>query len=214
MTRRAMRWALGVAVVLLAPIGVAASATHYLQEPYNLGFLRFPTIVALHVVLGGVYLALAPFQFVKLIRSRHLGYHRWTGRLLVSVGVVLGATALFMGLAIPKGGWPERVVIGFFGTVFLVALLKGFLHIRAGRVAFHREWMIRTFALGLAIATARVIVFPALLITATDPTEELFGTLLAASLAAAFVLNVSVAEVWIRATRKSGTPRADGVTAA
>ena len=213
MTRRAMRWALGVAVVLLALLGVAASATHYLQEPYNPGFLRFPTIVALHVVLGGFYLALAPFQFVKWIRSRHLAYHRRVGRLLVAIGVVLGVTALFMGLAIPKGGWPERVVIGLFGTVFLFALLKGFLHIRARRVALHREWMIRAFAIGLAIAAARVIFFPALLITTTDPTEELFGTLLAASLAAAFVLNASVAELWIRATRKSGAPRADGVTA-
>jgi uncharacterized membrane protein len=213
MTRRAMRWALGVAVVLLVLVGVAASATHYLQEPYNLGFLRFPTIVALHVVLGGVYLALAPFQFVKSIRSRHLGYHRRVGRLLVAIGVVVGVTALFMGLAIPKGGWPERAVIDLFGTVFVFALLKGFLHIRAGRVAFHREWMIRAFALGLAIATARVIFFPALLITATDPTEELFGTLLAASLAAAFILNISVAEAWVRATRKSDVPRAGGVGA-
>lgn len=46
-----------------------------LQEPYNPGFLEFPTIVALHTVLGGVYLVLAPFQFVKRIRFRHPGYH-------------------------------------------------------------------------------------------------------------------------------------------
>jgi hypothetical protein len=59
-----MRLPLGVVVGFLALVGVGASATHYLQEPYNPGFLQFPTIVALHVVLGGVYLALAPFQFV------------------------------------------------------------------------------------------------------------------------------------------------------
>jgi hypothetical protein len=79
MLGRAVGWPLGVAVGLLAFVGAAASVTHYLQEPYNPGFLRFPTVVALHVVLGGVYLALAPFQFVKRIRSRHLGYHRKTG---------------------------------------------------------------------------------------------------------------------------------------
>src|SRR5215216_3689597 len=156
------RWMLAVTVGLLASIGVGASAVHYLQEPYNPGFLDFPTIVALHVILGGVYLTLAPFQFVKGIRSRHLTYHRWTGRLLVAIGVVVGVTALFMGLVIPKAGWPERVVIGFFGGLFLIALVKGFLHVRAGRVALHREWMIRAFAVGLAIATARLIFFPAL----------------------------------------------------
>src|SRR5215203_7567715 len=157
MVRKVMRWPLGAVVGFLAFIGIAASATHYLYEPYNPGFLDFPTVVALHVVLGGLYLALAPFQFVRRIRSRHLDYHRWAGRLLVSVGLAVGATALFMGLVIPKGGWPERVVIGLFGIVFLFALIRGFLHVRARRVALHREWMIRAFAVGLAIATTRLI---------------------------------------------------------
>ena len=204
---------LAVTVGLLASIGVGASAVHYLQEPYNPGFLDFPTIVALHVILGGVYLTLAPFQFVKGIRSRHLTYHRWTGRLLVAIGVVVGVTALFMGLVIPKAGWPERVVIGFFGGLFSIALVKGFLHVRAGRVALHREWMIRAFAVGLAIATARLIFFPALLITTADPTDGLFGTLLVVALAVAFVLNTSAAELWIRATRRSGSPTASTVKA-
>lgn len=203
MMSKGARRILAVSVGLLALVGVVASAVHYLQEPYNPGFLRFPTIVALHVVLGGVYLALAPWQFVKRIRSRHLAYHRRVGRLLVAIGVVVGASALFMGLVIPKGGWPERVVIGLFGTMFLLALVKGFVHVRAGRVSLHREWMIRAFAVGLAIATARLILFPALLITMTDPTDRRFGTLLAASLAVAFVLHFSVAELWIRATRRS-----------
>ena len=197
----------------MAFVGVGASAAHYLQEPYNPAFLDFPTVVALHVVLGGVYLALAPFQFVKRIRSRHLGYHRWAGRLLVSVGLVVGVTALFMGLVIPKSGWPERAVIGLFGIVFLFALIKGFLHVRARKVALHREWMIRAFAIGLAIATARLIFFPAHLITMADPTEKRFGTLLVMSLAVAFVLNAFVAELWIRSTRRSGPPTASRVRA-
>jgi uncharacterized membrane protein len=207
------RWILAGTVGLLAFVGVGASAVHYLQEPYNPGFLDFPTIVALHVVLGGVYLALAPFQFVGRIRSRHLGYHRWAGRLLVSTGLVVGATALFIGLMIPKAGWTERAVIGFFGGLFLLALVEGLFNIRAGRVARHREWMIRAFAIGLAIATARLIFFPALLITMADPTEERFGTLLVVSLAVAFALHASVAELWIRVTRRSGALTAKGVKA-
>ena len=205
---KSARWILAVTVGLLASIGVGASAAHYLQEPYNPGFLDFPTVVALHVVLGGVYLALAPFQFVRRIRSRHLDYHRWAGRMLVSVGLVIGLSALFMALVIPQGGWPERVVIGLFGSLFLFALIKGFLNIRAGRVALHREWMIRAFAVGLAIATARLFFFPALLITMADPSEKRFGTLLVMSLAVAFVLHAGVAELWIRSTRRSGALRA------
>ena len=178
------RWILTGKIGLLAFVGVGASAAHYLQEPYNPAFLDFPTVVALHVLLGG-YLALAPFQFVGHIRSRHLGYHRWA----------------------------ERAVISLFGILFLFALIRGFLHVRAGRVALHREWMIRAFAIGLAIATARLIFFPVLLITMVDPTEERFGTLLVVALAVAFVLQASVAELWICVTRRSGALTADGVKA-
>ena len=210
-TRRDIRLPLGVVVGFLALVGVGASATHYLQEPYNPGFLRFPTIVALHVVLGGVYLALAPFQFVGRIRSQHLGYHRRAGRLLVAVGLVAGVTGLFMGLVIPFSGWGERVIIGLFGSLFLFALVKGFLHARAGRVALHREWMIRAFAIGLSIATMRLIFVPALMIAST---HAQITALSVSSFAAAFILNTTVAELWIHATRRSGAPRADRAEAA
>jgi hypothetical protein len=133
--------------------------------------------------------------------------------MLVSVGLVVGLSALFMALVIPKGGWPERVVIGLFGSLFLFALVEGFLNVRAGRVALHREWMIRAFAVGLAIATTRLIFFPALLICMAGPTDERFGMLLVVSLAVAFVLHTSVAELWIRATRRSGAPDVRGVKA-
>lgn len=197
---------LGVVVGLLALVGVGASATHYLYDPYNPGFLEYPTVVALHVVLGGLYLALAPFQFVRRIRSRHLGYHRWAGRVLVSIGLVVGTTGVFMGLVIPIAGWIERGYISVFGVLFLVALVKGFVHIRAGKVALHREWMIRAFAIGLAVATQRVIFIPALLAVA-DPTQGPVAILSAVSFLVAFVLHVSVAEAWIHLTRRSGIAR-------
>jgi uncharacterized membrane protein len=208
MVSSSVRWALAVAVGFLALVGVAAAATHYLQEPYNPGFLRYPTIVALHVVLGVVYLALAPLQFVKRIRSRHLAYHRWAGRVLVAIGLEVGVTALFLGLVIPFSGWSERVIIGLFGSLFLLALGEGFAHIRAGRVASHREWMLRAFAIALSIATMRLIFIPALLVAA-DPTDGQIPFLSVASFTAAFVLHASVAELWIRLTRP-GTPGAAG----
>jgi hypothetical protein len=43
MTSKGMGWSLGVVIGFLTFVGVGASVTHYLQEPYNPGFLRFPT---------------------------------------------------------------------------------------------------------------------------------------------------------------------------
>jgi uncharacterized membrane protein len=183
-------------------VGVGASVTHYFQEPYNPGFLEYPTLVAWHVVLGGVYLGLALFQFVGQIRSRHPGYHRRMGRVLVAIGLVVGATALFMGLVIPFSGWPERVVIGLFGCMFVVAIVKGFVHVRDGPVALHMEWMIRAFAIGLSITTMRLAFVPALLVM-DDPTDGQIAVLSNASFAAAFAVHMLAAEAWIRLTRGS-----------
>ena len=116
MARKIVRWPLAAVVGFLALVGVAASATYFLREPANLGFLDYPTIVALHVVLGAVYMVFAPLQFVRRIRSRHPGYHRWIGRVLVAVGMVVGVTALFLGFVIPFSGWAESVLIGLFGA--------------------------------------------------------------------------------------------------
>jgi uncharacterized membrane protein len=213
MVRRVVRWPLGVAVGSLAFVGIAASATFYLREPANAGFLDFPTVVALHVVLGAFYLMFAPFQFVKRIRSRHLDYHRRMGRVLVAVGMVVGVTALFLGLVIPFSGWAERVLIGLFGGLFLFALGKGFLHVRAGRVALHREWMIRAFAIALAIATQRLIFIPSLFVVG-DPTGGQIVTLSLAAWSAALVVHSSLAEAWIRLTRRRGVPKTIGTRAA
>jgi uncharacterized membrane protein len=206
--RRFWRWPLSVVVGVLALVGIAASATFYLREPANPGFLEYPTIVALHVVLGGVYLLFAPLQFVRRIRSRHLGYHCRMGRVLVALGLVVGVSALFIGLVIPFSGWAERVLIGLFGSLFLFALVKGFVHIRAGRVDLHREWMIRAFAIALAIATQRLIFIPSLLAVG-DPSGGQVVTLSVAAWSAALVVHSSLAEVWIRLTRKKrGVPTA------
>jgi hypothetical protein len=73
--------------------------------------------------------------------------------------------------------------------------------------------MIRAFAIALSIAAIRLIYIPAHLIVA-DPTDAQNALLWDASFAVAFVLNTSVAELWIRATRRSGAPGARKVKAA
>jgi uncharacterized membrane protein len=190
----------------LALVGVTASITYFGREPANLGFLDYPTVVGAHVLFGAVYLTLAPWQFVARIRSRHLGYHRRAGRVLVVTGMVTGGTALFIGLVIPFSGWSESVLITLFGSLFIFCLSRGFAHIRAGRVSAHREWMTRAFAIALAIATQRLIFLPALL-SMGDPSYEQLVTLSVAAWAVALVLHSVAAEVVIDHARKHRVSR-------
>jgi len=205
-----LRRPLTIVVGFLASVGVSTSVAHYILPLTNPGFRIFPLIVALHVILGSAYLALAPFQFVKRIRSHWPHYHRWAGRLLVTAGLVVGATALFMAWVIPFSGWLERILLGFFGVLFLVELGKGFLHIRARQTMLHREWMIRAFALALAIATMRLIDIPAVIVVSATgvPTHQQLATLAIIADAVAFPLHAVVAEIWIRTSRRKQAPAA------
>jgi hypothetical protein len=202
MIHNRLRKPLSIVVGILASIGIGAVAAHYILPPISPGFLTFPLIVALHVILAGVWMTLAPFQFVKRIRSRWLNYHRWAGRTLVAIGLVVGTAALFMAWVIPIAGWPERVILGFFGVLFLVALGKGFFHIRRRQTMLHREWMIRAFALTLAVATVRLIEIPALIVVGLQSLQTIY---IIANIAA-FTLHAVVAEVWIRTGRRKRIP--------
>jgi hypothetical protein len=72
--------------------------------------------------------------------------------------------------------------------------------------------MIRAFAIALAIATQRVIFIPSLLVVG-EPTDGQIVTLSLAAWSAALVAQSSLAEAWIRITRKRGVPEAGGARA-
>lgn len=197
-----MRWLIALIVGFLVLVGVGASVGHYFVEPYNPGFLTYPLVVHLHVVLGAVYLLAGSIQFIPRVRNRWPVYHRWAGRVLVGVAAIVGSAALFMALVIPFSGWSGRIGNGFFAALFLFSLTRGFLAVRRRDFLRHREWMIRAFAIALGIATMRLVFVPALVIVnVEDPKDPIVATLSTISFIGAFTLHLAVAEWWIRRTR-------------
>jgi hypothetical protein len=51
-----------------------------------------------------LFMVLMPLQFIRNIRERYLTWHRWSGRLLVILGFVVGTSALVMSYAMAIGG--------------------------------------------------------------------------------------------------------------
>jgi hypothetical protein len=119
-----------------------------------------------------------------------------TVALLVTLGV---AAAVNFGLLMPYGGPAESVAIALFGALFLLALSRAFLAIRRHQVARHREWMIRAFAIALAISTVRVVgaAFDVLLTPAAVHPAPIFVL----SIWTGWIVTVAAAEPWIRHTR-------------
>lgn len=189
-------------VCVLAILGVGAVAYYLVTGGANEQFAYFPVTVNLHVIPGAIYLLFAPLQFSKMLRNKSLTTHRWMGRLLTSLGLIIGISAVFMGVFIPYSGFSEQIIISIFGTFFITSLVLGFINARRSRIEKHREWMIRALAIGLSIATMRLIFVPAL-ITLGSPTREEteFWSILAFTIA--FILHSAFAEYWIISTRKN-----------
>lgn len=208
MSKSGMRVLWGV-VIILAIIGIAAVVRRALYlsqmvEPFihpqfgefDAGFAQYALLTWLHIVPGLLFMGLGPLQFVKGIRSRHIQVHRWSGRLFVASSLVIGVTALIMSSLMSIGGANETAATTFFAIVFLFALGKAFLHIRRREIAQHREWMIRVFAIGLAVATIRPIV--GLFFALSDlPPQEFFGI----AFWLGFTAHLIIAEIWINYTR-------------
>jgi len=204
---------LWVSTLVLVLIGVAMvtrraltlfgflSASSALSEsaPVDAAFARFAPLTMIHIMPGLMFVVLGPLQFVKTLRTRRPRLHRTMGRVVLMSGVVTGVTALTMTTQMAIGGATERAATALFGVLFLIALGRAFVCIRRRQVARHREWMIRAFALGLAVATIRPIVgafFATRSLTQLTP-HEFFGI----AFWIGFTLHLIAAEVWINYTR-------------
>ena len=115
-------------------------------------FNRYPATTLLHVVPAALFALLAPLQFSRRIRSRHIRVHRWSGRVLVAIAIPIGITGLFFGLFMPFAGLLEASGVAVFGALFLFAVVRAVVAIRHKDVATHREWMIRMFAIASSTA--------------------------------------------------------------
>jgi len=132
------------------PFGVA------LHPEIRKAFEAERSIVCTHAFAAAFALALGPLQFVRGLRARRPGVHRWTGRLYLGVGVLVGGLS---GLAMAfraYGGIPGRLGFGALAAAWLFTGLLGLRAIRAGEVGAHRRWMVRNFALTFAAVTLRL----------------------------------------------------------
>jgi uncharacterized membrane protein len=217
-----LRRALWSAVVFLAFIGVAVAARRIIylgaipasgysspavvpgsraEQLVHLDevFARHPILTMIHIVPGLLFMILGPFQFSESIRARHVHWHRWNGRMFMTIGFIIGISALLMSFTMQSiGGVNQAAATILFALFFLFALSKAFWHIRRRQVTLHRQWMIRAFAIGLAVATIRPIVgifFATSRFSGLTPVQ-FFGT----AFWIGFVLHLIAAEVWIHAT--------------
>jgi len=190
---------IGIVVAIRRALTLAGVIQPYVNPKFGAfdgGFAHHPVLIFVHIIPGSLFMILAPLQFVPKIRSGYPKFHRYSGRFLVVFGLTIGVTALFMSFKMAIGGVNEITATVVFAIIFLFSLIKAFYHILRREVALHREWMIRMFAIGFAIATVRPIVGMFFALSHLSP-HEFFGI----AFWLGFTVHLIAAEWWINYTR-------------
>ena len=206
-----MRRTVRTITLLLITIGLLAVArrTYVLLWPANspgfgpaaaldAGFARHRALTLVHIIPASLFVCLAPLQFLAAIRRRYIRWHRWSGRVLLILGSIVGASALVMSYTMAIGGANETAATTLFAILFLMFLGLGFRSIRQNRVADHREWMTRAFGVALGVATTRPIVGAFFAAGKLAP-HEFFGT----AFWLGFTLTLLGTEGWIQYSRSA-----------
>lgn len=203
--RRLLRGgAIGRALVYCLAVAVALFSFRYLlglpPVPDGIALNRYRAVwLVLHAGAASTALLVGAVQFSAAVRQHRPGVHRWTGRIYV-VACLIGAISGLVLAAGTSAGPMAGLGFGGLAVAWIVTNALGWQRARARKIASHRRWMIRSWALTLAAVTLRLYI----------PLFEMLGVAeLPAYRAIAFlcwVPNLAIAEVLLVRDRRP-TPR-------
>jgi hypothetical protein len=171
----------------------------------NARFLAAPSPAVIHIIVSLLFGVFGALQFSPGFRTRHLAWHRISGRLMVICGLISGYSGLWLTLTYPhvKGDGPWlygiRLVVG---VAMVTSIFLAFFAIRQRKIATHKAWMIRGYAIGMGAGTQVITHLPwiALVGVPTGITRDLL-------MAAGWGINIIIAE-WIIRRNESGLRQA------
>jgi hypothetical protein len=172
------------------------------------GFAQYYPLLVAHVLFASAAMIMCCVQMWAWFRQRYPAAHRLIGLLYVLGGVIpAGLIGLIIGALSPFGP-ALRVSNVLLALLWLSVTLTGFSRIRQHRLAEHRRWMIRSFALTLSVITNRVwtviwilVLSPQLDTTFAGNEAMMIQTIAGLSGWLGWVIPLLVAEWWLE--RKS-----------
>lgn len=159
-------------------------------DPANAHYVKHALLISFHIIPGLLFLVLGPLQFVASIRARWPKAHRISGRIFIVSGFMMAISAIAINIVFPPfGGIFKSIAVYIFSLAQIVTLTIALRAILRRDVTRHRAWMIRAFAIGLAISTMRIFFIPAYLLYGV-PSDFTVGL----GMWIGFWVNIAVAE--------------------
>lgn len=121
---------------------------HVLVGGFVRGGLVGNVVLAAHLLLAVVVTVGGPLQLLPRLRARAPAFHRWNGRLYLTLAFAVTLAGLYAvwtrGTA---GGAMMRFGISLNGVLILACGVQAWRLALAGRMDAHRRWALRTFIL-------------------------------------------------------------------
>lgn len=109
----------------------------------------------LHIWGASAALALGAVQFFAGIRAKHPVIHRWIGRSYAVSILIAGVAGFVVALGV-AGGPVAGVGFALLAILWVGVTFNAVRLARVRRIAEHKRWMIRSFALTFAAVTLRL----------------------------------------------------------
>lgn len=109
----------------------------------------------LHIWGASAALALGGLQFFAGFRAKQPRVHRWIGRAYGVAILIAGVAGFVVALGV-AGGAVASVGFALLAILWLGVTFNAVRLARARRIAEHKRWMIRSFALTFAAVTLRL----------------------------------------------------------
>ncbi len=145
-------------------------------------------LIYLHVIGSGIALLISPLQFLIYRSNRVL--HRYLGRAYF-LAVIAGSIGGYYMAWHAIGGFISTLGLSILATLWWSFTLLAVIHARAGNIAAHRRWMLRSFALTYAAVTLRLMSL-VLSVYLDDVTQSQVVYWLS------WTVNLSLVQMWIR----------------
>lgn len=152
------KWVLLIVFVLMMLV-VWITRDRFLLTPNSFLRQRYSPIAPLmflHGIPGAIALFLGIFQFSSRLRTRFLSLHRAMGRIYVGCVAIAAPVAVVVSTKLPIPTLTMASVIQ--ATGWLVATGTALYCVRTGRIAQHREWMMRSYPFAAVFVVVRVII--------------------------------------------------------
>jgi MFS family permease len=155
------RWPLAVLAVLAVAL-LAYMLPAYVPPTMSISRVSLPdaghyVLLVGHIFTATVATLAALAQFWPWLRDRHHRLHRWTGRAYFFLGVFPSAVLILPVALIAPYGAANQSALLLVDVAWVATAVAGIRAARHRRLADHRRWMIRNYALTFSSLASRIV---------------------------------------------------------